>query len=128
VAEPSAHSARAAVVACVERPDPPSAVLTVNLTTALAVLGAAGDLGIGVPGDLSLVTFDDHEVAAHLSVPLTCVRMPMHDLGRLGARTLLRMIDGGPGGSVQVPTAPILVRRASVGRPSVSVARRSAPA
>lgn len=56
---------------------------------ALGVFDGLRDAGISVPGDLSLVGFDDSSVAAQTSVPLTTIRQPMRELGWTAADILL---------------------------------------
>lgn len=55
----------------------PTAVITGNSTVALATVQGLGSLGLKVPGDLSLATFDDPEWATVVSPPLTTVRAPL---------------------------------------------------
>jgi DNA-binding LacI/PurR family transcriptional regulator len=61
---------------------------------ALGVLEAARILGIRVPEELSVVGFDDVEVAA--LVGLTTVRQPLFESGRRGAELLLQLVADGP--------------------------------
>lgn len=58
---------------------------------ALAVLRARG---LDVPGDVALVGVDDSPVARHLDPPLTTVRQPIEQMGRMMAGLLLRQIAG----------------------------------
>ena len=77
--------------------EPPTAIFAASDTQALGVLEAAGDEGVAVPGDLSVVGFDDLEVAAY--VGLTTVAQPLYESGRRGLERLLGLIardDPGP--------------------------------
>lgn len=67
--------------------EPPTAVVTAGDTLALGVLEAAANLGIDVPRGLSVVGFDDVDVAAY--VGLTTVRQPLVLIGKRGAELLL---------------------------------------
>jgi LacI family transcriptional regulator len=67
-----------------------------------------------VPGDLSVIGFDDIELAA--AIGLTTVRQPLRESGRLGARLLLAALDGDetsvPGESPRgLPALEVVVRR-----------------
>jgi DNA-binding LacI/PurR family transcriptional regulator len=73
--------------------DRPTAVFASSDVQALGVIGAARDIGLGVPGDLSVVGFDDIEISGYAG--LTTVRQPLYESGRLGARVLLEALDGG---------------------------------
>ena len=63
---------------------------------ALGVLHALRDAGIDVPGQVSVVGFDDIPEAAHFWPPLTTVRQDYLELGRQCVARLLRV--GRPGG------------------------------
>ena len=73
-------------------PEPPTAIFAASDTQALGVLEAAGYEGVAVPGDLSVVGFDDLEVAAY--VGLTTVAQPLYESGRRGLERLLALIAG----------------------------------
>jgi DNA-binding LacI/PurR family transcriptional regulator len=79
--------ARALARALLDRPDRPTAVFAASDVQAMGVRAAAEDLGLRVPEDLSIVGFDDIELAGY--VGLTTVRQPLFESGRLGARLLL---------------------------------------
>lgn len=68
-------------------PEPPTAVVTAGDTLALGVLEAAENLGVNVPRGLSVIGFDDVEVAAY--VGLTTIRSPFVLMGKRGAELLL---------------------------------------
>lgn len=98
-------------------PDRPTALYAVNLMSALGAMGAARELGLRIPDDLSLVTMDDHPFLDHTGPPLTAVHMPMDEMGELGTRMLLDIVDGSRPGHVVTATPPRLVIRASAGPP-----------
>ena len=104
--------------------DRPSALYTVNLRSALAARQALVAAGVRIPDDLSLITMDDHPVFDHTAPALTAIRMPMEEMGALGARMLINAMDGHPVRHVRTETAPLLVERASTGPPARSSHRR----
>jgi LacI family transcriptional regulator len=73
-------------------PEPPTAIFAASDTQALGVLEAAGAEGLDVPGDLSLVGFDDLEAAPY--VGLTTVAQPLYESGRRGLERLLEVVAG----------------------------------
>ncbi len=75
--------------------DPPTAVFAASDTQALGVLEAARYEGFDVPGDLSLVGFDDLEVATY--VGLTTVHQPLEESGRRGLQRLVAGLRGEDG-------------------------------
>jgi DNA-binding LacI/PurR family transcriptional regulator len=73
------------------RRDRPTAVFASSDTQALGVLEAARAAGLDVPGDLSVVGFDDVEVSAYAG--LTTVRQPLFESGKLAATLLLEALE-----------------------------------
>ena len=86
------HVARSIAIDLLRLPHRPTAVFAASDQQALGVLEAARILGIRVPEELSVVGFDDVEVAAY--VGLTTVRQPLFESGRRGAELLLEMLGG----------------------------------
>ena len=86
------HVARAIAAELLSLPERPTAVFAASDTQAIGVLEAARSLGISVPGELSVIGFDDIEVAAYLG--LTTVRQPLVESGRRGAKLLLDLLAG----------------------------------
>ena len=77
--------------------EPPTAIFAASDTQALGVLEAAGYEGVAVPDELSVVGFDDLEVAPY--VGLTTVAQPLYESGRRGLQRLLGLLaseDDGP--------------------------------
>jgi DNA-binding LacI/PurR family transcriptional regulator len=88
------HVARAIATELLSLPERPTAIFAASDTQALGTLEAARALSIRVPEDLSVVGFDDIEVASY--VGLTTVRQPLFESGRRGAELLLRALSGRP--------------------------------
>lgn len=83
---------------------------------AVAVYRAARLLGLSVPADLSVVGFEDHEVATIMDPPLTTVRVPTQQMGRQAVQLLMMRIErggNGPGESWHLTTTPTLIKRQS---------------
>ena len=91
----------------------PSAVFAANDQLALGMLRAFAEAGADVPGDVSVVGFDDIPGSAYFSPPLTTVRREFDELGRKTIGMLLAAIDGEPLDHTPIP--PRLVVRASTG-------------
>lgn len=68
--------------------DPPQAVLAASVTSALGALSAAQSASVSIPGDLSMVSIHDLDLAEYASPPLTVVRMPIYELGRIAVELL----------------------------------------
>jgi LacI family transcriptional regulator len=71
----------------------PTAVTCYNDLVALGVCRALADLRLDVPGDVSVVGFDDISLLQYLPLRLTTVRMPKHEMGRIAAQLLIRHIE-----------------------------------
>jgi len=62
--------------------------------TALGALLQIRAAGLRVPHDISLIGFDDLFVAQYTDPPLTTVRQPMRQMGRLAMETLFQLLSG----------------------------------
>lgn len=71
-----------------------SAVFVASDVVALGAIGALRDAGRSIPGDVSVVGFDDIPLAAYFDPPLTTVRLPAFELGQAAGRALLERIAG----------------------------------
>jgi LacI family transcriptional regulator len=95
----------------------PTAVFASSDVQATGVLAAARAAGLRVPGDLSVVGFDDIEISAYAG--LTTVRQPLFDSGFLGARLLLDALDRDQPSEPFVHELPLeLVERTTTGPPA----------
>lgn len=74
-------------------PQVPSAIFAANDFTAFGAIEAVKDGGLRVPGDVSVIGFDDIPMAAGVHPPLTTVRHPLTDIGATAARLLLDLIE-----------------------------------
>jgi DNA-binding LacI/PurR family transcriptional regulator len=86
------HVARAVATELLSMAERPTAIFAASDTQALGALDAARALGIRIPEELSVIGFDDIEVAAF--VGLTTVRQPLVQSGRRGAGLLLEALSG----------------------------------
>ncbi|RSM40564.1 LacI family transcriptional regulator [Amycolatopsis balhimycina DSM 5908] len=88
--EVSAASAHALLTG----PDRPTAVFAANDISAIATVGAAAELGLSVPDDLSVVGFDNVPESALCSPPLTTVNQPIREMGHRAIAMLIALING----------------------------------
>lgn len=94
----------------------PTAILIHSDVIAMGVLDAVSDLGIEVPKELALISFDDLVFTANRSIQLTTVRIPRYEIGQLAAEMLLRRLDGnGPEHREEVLLSPKLIVRRTCG-------------
>lgn len=75
-------------------PDRPTAVFAANDISAIATVGAARELGLSVPDDLSVVGFDNVPESALCSPPLTTVDQPIREMGHRAISMLIALING----------------------------------
>jgi DNA-binding LacI/PurR family transcriptional regulator len=93
----------------------PTAIFAASDVQAFGVLDAAARAGLAVPEDLSVIGFDDIELAS--AIGLTTVRQPLRESGRAGAALLLAALDGdGDGAGPRSTPLPelVVVRRRTV--------------
>jgi LacI family transcriptional regulator len=113
-----ADSGHAAMAALLDLGEPPTAVLAASDLMAAGAARAAQERGLRVPGDVSLVGFDDIQLAALMQPALTTVRQDKAGLGVAAAAALEQMIAD-PAAAPPVVTLPVeLVVRGSTAPPS----------
>lgn len=71
----------------------PTAVLAMSDAMAIGVMSTARELGVRVPHDMSVVGFDDVDLAAHVDPPLTTVHQPIRQKGIDAVRLLLAEVE-----------------------------------
>lgn len=98
------------------RGDRPTGIFAFSDEMACAFLSTLRRAGFEVPRDVSLIGFDDIELASHLAPALTTIRQPKRDLGQRAARILLDRIEGQAVAPVTL-LAPQLMRRETVAPP-----------
>jgi len=106
----------AATAGLLDDPDRPTAIVYANDLMAIAGMSVAAQRRIDVPGELSIVGFDDIALAAHMNPPLTTVRQDVPSWGRAAAAALLALIEGREVASTALPL-PELVLRATTAPP-----------
>jgi LacI family transcriptional regulator len=94
-------------------PSAPTAIFACNDLMALGALRAAVKAGLRVPEDLSIVGFDDIELASYTNPPLTTIRQPKNDIGVLATQTLARRIANKGISSIKVMLPTHLIVRES---------------
>lgn len=108
---------------------PPDAILVCNQTMVLGVLQALGELGLGVPGDVALVCFDDAPWLQRLSVPITAVSQRLDLVGRKAAHVLLQRLQQGAAETspprLEVVPTELVVRESTAGRAVLASASRA---
>ena len=80
-------------------PKPPSAIFASNDLMAIGGICAASAAGVRVPGQLSVIGYDDIALASFTTPPLTTMAQPKYEMGALTARVLLDRVSG--------PTSPL---------------------
>jgi LacI family transcriptional regulator len=95
-----------------------TAIACANDLLALGALERLAELGIEVPGDVSVAGFDDIAIAAMTAPGLSTVRLPLRELGRRGYAHADRLLDGDAAAPETLPTE--LVLRASTAAPAAT--------
>ena len=111
-----AEAGEVAALDLLASPLPPTALFAGSDSIAIGALRALRQLGLEAPTALSIVGFDDVPFADVLHPPLTTMRQPIAEMGRLGVQTLLGRMRGeiATAGETRLPVQ--LVRRGSVAR------------
>ncbi|HVA72064.1 MAG TPA: LacI family DNA-binding transcriptional regulator [Candidatus Limnocylindrales bacterium] len=98
-----------------------TALFAFNDVSAIGAMRAIRDAGRTIPGDISVVGFDDIQSAAFQSPGLTTVRQPLRRMGEIAAQTLLQRIDQSKNGR---PPKSITVEPELIIRESTAAASR----
>lgn len=104
-----------AIAALMALADRPTAVFAINDNTAIGALSALTNMGLSVPGDVSLIGYNDIPIVSRLPTPLTTMRVPFDQI----ATAALDLLAEGPasgGGHLRL-TAPTLIPRRSTSAP-----------
>jgi LacI family xylobiose transport system transcriptional regulator len=96
--------------------DPPTAIFAGNDVQALGIYEAAAELGLRIPEDVSVVGFDDLDVAEWAGPPLTTVRQPLVEMGAEAARLVLALRSSPREHTLRMDLATSLVVRDSTRR------------
>lgn len=96
----------------------PSAIIYANDSMAIAGVVAARQAGLQVPADLSVIGFEDSELAALINPPLTTVGSDSFLWGRVTVETLLQFIQTGDSSDERLlPPAHLVIRESATARP-----------
>jgi DNA-binding LacI/PurR family transcriptional regulator len=107
------EGAEAAIAGLLALPQPPTAVFCYNDMSALGAMRQIRNYGLRIPADISVVGFDDLYISQYLDPPLTTVRQPMRQMGRLAMETLLQIFAGAESGhDIKVP-GELIVRQST---------------
>lgn len=92
-----------------------SAIFCGNDVTAIGAMRAIQEVGLKIPGDVSLISIDDIDTAQYLSPMLTTIHMPVEEMGQMTAKILIDRIEGGHHLPIKVNLPFYLASRESCG-------------
>ena len=99
--------------------NPPDAIFVANNRMVVGALRACREAGVNVPGQISLVGFDDLPWADLTTPSITTLRQPTYEIGAAAARLLVERIGGTTGPGREVVFQPeLVVRGSSIKRPA----------
>jgi LacI family transcriptional regulator len=76
-------------------PERPTAIFAANDMSAMGVYQAAREFGLQIPGDLSVIGFDNLREAASLNPPLTTIDQSIEQMATLATEMLVKLVTGG---------------------------------
>ncbi len=97
----SRGQARSAAEALFKMPNPPTAVFVASDSMALEVMAVAREMGKSIPGDLSIIGFDDNPSGLYGPVALTTIRQPLIKMAEEGVKELNRLMTSPKGTQVK---------------------------
>jgi LacI family transcriptional regulator len=116
-AVPEIEPGRDAAEYLLDLPEPPTAIFAFNDNIAIGAIQAARARGLRVPEDLSVVGFDDVELATIVTPMLTTVRQPLAEMGRTAVSLLIRLMEQQSLETLHLELATRLVIRDSTAPP-----------
>jgi LacI family transcriptional regulator len=108
-----AGTARSAARELLESDERPTAIFAANDVSAIETIAVARELGLAVPGDVSVVGFDNVPESALCEPPLTTVEQSIQQMGYEAVRMLIGLIDNPSSSPEQVVLPTRLVERSS---------------
>jgi LacI family transcriptional regulator, galactose operon repressor len=111
--EPTTAAGRLAAADLLDHAPRPTAIVCFNDKVAVGTLQAARERGLRVPDDLSITGFDDIDLSQATDPPLTTVRQPLQEMGRIAVTHLMRVLDGHRPEALHIELATTLVVRDS---------------
>jgi LacI family transcriptional regulator len=84
---------RSALEKLMRLPAPPTAIFVGADATAFGIIAASHEIGLRIPDDLSLISFDGLPVGALLDPPLSTIVQPIGEMGKKGVELLVRRIE-----------------------------------
>ena len=93
-----------------------TAIIAFNDMSAIGAIRALQDFGFDVPGDISVVGFDDIKAAEYNNPRLTTIRQPLANMGRIAAQCVLNRIHGSEDFREEIVVEPELIVRESTGK------------
>lgn len=93
-----------------------SAIFCINDVTAIGAIKALNEVGLNVPGDISVTGFDDIEMAEHISPALTTIRVNKETTGATAVRTLINRVANPEMLNLNISLPVELVKRGSVSK------------
>jgi len=114
---PTIEDGRQAAGELLDQHPRPTAIVCFNDKVAVGTYHAARERNLSVPGDLSVTGFDDIDLSAALDPPLTTVRQPLQEMGRIAVTQLMRVLDGHHPEALHLELATQLVVRGSTTQP-----------
>jgi LacI family transcriptional regulator len=97
-------------------PDPPTALFCANDLMAVGALEAVRERGLEVPRQVSVVGYDDQDIARYTQPALTTVLLPNYEMGRWAAENLIAQVNGGQVRRTSLKMDCPMVERDSVAR------------
>ena len=92
----------------------PTAFFADNDMIALGAMKAITDHGIKIPDDISIIGFDDLPFSAVSTPPLTTLRVPKQEMGKVAVRRIMEILKSGEELCMKQQVLPVFIERESV--------------
>ncbi|MBP1875591.1 LacI family transcriptional regulator [Ensifer adhaerens] len=119
VSQSTVEHAVDATIRLFSQKSPPTSLFTVDSLMTQGALLAFRSMGVSIPHDVSLIGFDDFNLATFTDPQITVVSQPVSEIGRAAARVLFERLAGKDGAPQKIRFETKLIVRGSVSRRSV---------
>lgn len=114
--EQTKGATRAATRRLLTGPRRPDAIISASNVLTFEILEAIRESGLSMPEDVAFVSYDETEWAKHMQPPLTTIRQPAYEMGKLAVEQLIGVIKGtSVSTETTVLTPELIVRESTIG-------------
>lgn len=99
--------------------NPPTAIFALSNLISLGVIKAIGEIGLKIPENVSLISFDEQPFSAYLETPLTTIEQKKSEMGQIAVNVIINEMDKKRNGDTPGKTVKMKIKTSIIKRESV---------